>query len=184
MWDQRRHPIRVHQRSAQIKRGGFLSFSSSGTQDVSAVFWHLMNPICSRSSFLNPFCCVISVPLVWSCRPFVKLKECSGRANISISRSSSSTSSFGSTAGEGDGLEELEMVTPTYTQTEEFCWPFGRFKRHTAKKKQKNCISVTVKVTVYIISASLNLEYLRSKTAKELMMQCIYLVLYIYIIIW
>ncbi|RXN07689.1 rap1 GTPase-activating 2-like isoform X5 [Labeo rohita] len=42
-------------------------------------------------------------------RPFVKLKECSGRANISISRSSSSTSSFSSTAGEGDGLEELEM---------------------------------------------------------------------------
>uniref|UniRef100_A0A671KRD8 Rap1 GTPase-activating protein 2-like n=1 Tax=Sinocyclocheilus anshuiensis TaxID=1608454 RepID=A0A671KRD8_9TELE len=59
------------------------------------------------------FCCVISVPLVWSCRPFVKLKECSGRANIS--RSSSSTSSFSSTAGEGDGLEELEMVTHTYT---------------------------------------------------------------------
>uniref|UniRef100_A0A8C1VE95 Rap1 GTPase-activating protein 2-like n=1 Tax=Cyprinus carpio TaxID=7962 RepID=A0A8C1VE95_CYPCA len=46
-------------------------------------------------------------------RPFVKLKECSGRANIS--RSSSSTSSFSSTAGEGDGLEELEMVTHTYT---------------------------------------------------------------------
>ncbi|KTF75450.1 hypothetical protein cypCar_00038655, partial [Cyprinus carpio] len=40
-------------------------------------------------------------------RPFVKLKECSSRANIS--RSSSSTSSFSSTAGEGDGLEELEM---------------------------------------------------------------------------
>uniref|UniRef100_A0A671KIL9 Rap1 GTPase-activating protein 2-like n=1 Tax=Sinocyclocheilus anshuiensis TaxID=1608454 RepID=A0A671KIL9_9TELE len=65
--------------------------------------------------------CVISVLLVWSCRPFVKLKECSGRANISISRSSSSTSSFSSTAGEGDGLEELEMVTHTYTQTKEFC---------------------------------------------------------------
>uniref|UniRef100_A0A8C1L6S1 RAP1 GTPase activating protein 2a n=1 Tax=Cyprinus carpio TaxID=7962 RepID=A0A8C1L6S1_CYPCA len=46
-------------------------------------------------------------------RPFVKLKECSSRANIS--RSSSSTSSFSSTAGEGDGLEELEMVTHTYT---------------------------------------------------------------------
>ncbi|XP_017580885.1 rap1 GTPase-activating protein 2a isoform X4 [Pygocentrus nattereri] len=40
-------------------------------------------------------------------RPFVKLKECSGRANIS--RSSSSTSSFSSTAGEGEGLEELDM---------------------------------------------------------------------------
>uniref|UniRef100_A0A673HNL9 Rap-GAP domain-containing protein n=1 Tax=Sinocyclocheilus rhinocerous TaxID=307959 RepID=A0A673HNL9_9TELE len=101
-------------------------------------------PICSRALFLNPFpapsllamyvkgyffllhsssvnkkldfCCVISVPLVWSCRPFVKLKECSGRANIS--RSSSSTSSFSSTAGEGDGLEDLEMVTHTYTHTQ------------------------------------------------------------------
>uniref|UniRef100_A0A673HI76 Rap-GAP domain-containing protein n=1 Tax=Sinocyclocheilus rhinocerous TaxID=307959 RepID=A0A673HI76_9TELE len=49
-------------------------------------------------------------------RPFVKLKECSGRANIS--RSSSSTSSFSSTAGEGDGLEDLEMVTHTYTHTQ------------------------------------------------------------------
>ncbi|XP_056612292.1 rap1 GTPase-activating protein 2a isoform X1 [Triplophysa dalaica] len=39
-------------------------------------------------------------------RPFQKLKECGGRANIS--RSSSSTSSFSSTAGEGDGLEELD----------------------------------------------------------------------------
>ncbi|XP_035390064.1 rap1 GTPase-activating protein 2a isoform X2 [Electrophorus electricus] len=39
-------------------------------------------------------------------RPFVKLKECSGRANMS--RSSSSTSSFGSTAGEGEGLDELD----------------------------------------------------------------------------
>lgn len=44
-------------------------------------------------------------------RPFVKLKECSGKANISISRSSSSTSSFSSTAGEGDALEELEMIS-------------------------------------------------------------------------
>uniref|UniRef100_A0AAY5EQ04 Rap-GAP domain-containing protein n=1 Tax=Electrophorus electricus TaxID=8005 RepID=A0AAY5EQ04_ELEEL len=41
-------------------------------------------------------------------RPFVKLKECSGRANMS--RSSSSTSSFGSTAGEGEGLDELDTV--------------------------------------------------------------------------
>ncbi|TSK49658.1 Rap1 GTPase-activating protein 2 [Bagarius yarrelli] len=40
-------------------------------------------------------------------RPFVKLKECSSRSNIS--RSSSSTSSFSSTAGEGDGLEELDL---------------------------------------------------------------------------
>lgn len=43
------------------------------------------------------------------CRPFVKLKECSSRSNIS--RSSSSTSSFSSTAGEGDGLEELDTVS-------------------------------------------------------------------------
>ncbi|KAM9468524.1 rap1 GTPase-activating protein 2a isoform 2-T2 [Clarias gariepinus] len=41
-------------------------------------------------------------------RPFVKLKECSSRGNIS--RSSSSTSSFSSTAGEGEGLEELDMT--------------------------------------------------------------------------
>ncbi|GAA6065596.1 rap1 GTPase-activating protein 2a isoform X1, partial [Tachysurus ichikawai] len=41
-------------------------------------------------------------------RPFVKLKECSSRSNIS--RSSSSTSSFSSTAGEGDGLEELDLT--------------------------------------------------------------------------
>ncbi|XP_059370202.1 rap1 GTPase-activating protein 2-like isoform X9 [Carassius carassius] len=46
-------------------------------------------------------------------RPFLKLKECSGRANIS--RSSSSTSSFSSTAGEGDGLEELEMSSHSFT---------------------------------------------------------------------
>ncbi|XP_052431531.1 rap1 GTPase-activating protein 2 isoform X2 [Carassius gibelio] len=46
-------------------------------------------------------------------RPFLKLKECSGRANIS--RSSSSTSSFSSTAGEGDGLEELEMGSHSFT---------------------------------------------------------------------
>ncbi|XP_062873354.1 rap1 GTPase-activating protein 2a isoform X2 [Trichomycterus rosablanca] len=41
-------------------------------------------------------------------RPFVKLKECSSRSNIS--RSSSSTSSFSSTAGEGETLEELDTV--------------------------------------------------------------------------
>ncbi|XP_046719197.1 rap1 GTPase-activating protein 2a isoform X4 [Silurus meridionalis] len=41
-------------------------------------------------------------------RPFVKLKEGSSRSNIS--RSSSSTSSFSSTAGEGEGLEELDMT--------------------------------------------------------------------------
>ncbi|XP_076833425.1 rap1 GTPase-activating protein 2a isoform X3 [Brachyhypopomus gauderio] len=39
-------------------------------------------------------------------RPFVKLKECVGRSNMS--RSSSSTSSFSSTAGEGEGLDELD----------------------------------------------------------------------------
>lgn len=39
------------------------------------------------------------------CRPFVKLKE-NGRANIS--RSSSSTSSFSSTAGEGEAVEECD----------------------------------------------------------------------------
>lgn len=38
-------------------------------------------------------------------RPFIKLKE-NGRANIS--RSSSSTSSFSSTAGEGEALEECD----------------------------------------------------------------------------
>uniref|UniRef100_A0AAY4ET14 Rap-GAP domain-containing protein n=1 Tax=Denticeps clupeoides TaxID=299321 RepID=A0AAY4ET14_9TELE len=44
-------------------------------------------------------------------RPFMKLKECSGRANIS--RSSSSTSSFSSTAGEGEGTDELDSVSKT-----------------------------------------------------------------------
>uniref|UniRef100_A0A673BQ31 RAP1 GTPase activating protein 2a n=1 Tax=Sphaeramia orbicularis TaxID=375764 RepID=A0A673BQ31_9TELE len=47
-------------------------------------------------------------------RPFVKHKECSstsGRPNIS--RSSSSTSSFSSTTGETEALEELETVGPS-----------------------------------------------------------------------
>ncbi|XP_036379093.1 rap1 GTPase-activating protein 2-like isoform X2 [Megalops cyprinoides] len=39
-------------------------------------------------------------------RPFIKLKDCSNRANIS--RSSSSTSSFSSATGEGEVLEELD----------------------------------------------------------------------------
>ncbi|XP_029536483.1 rap1 GTPase-activating protein 2a isoform X5 [Oncorhynchus nerka] len=39
-------------------------------------------------------------------RPFLKLKDCSSRPNIS--RSSSSTSSFSSTTGEGEALEELD----------------------------------------------------------------------------
>ncbi|XP_076748315.1 rap1 GTPase-activating protein 2a isoform X3 [Maylandia zebra] len=42
-------------------------------------------------------------------RPFVKLKECGG-GRQNISRSSSSTSSFSSTAGETEALEELEMA--------------------------------------------------------------------------
>uniref|UniRef100_A0A8K9WZB9 Rap-GAP domain-containing protein n=1 Tax=Oncorhynchus mykiss TaxID=8022 RepID=A0A8K9WZB9_ONCMY len=41
-------------------------------------------------------------------RPFLKLKDCSSRPNIS--RSSSSTSSFSSTTGEGEALEELDTV--------------------------------------------------------------------------
>uniref|UniRef100_A0A3B4YBM9 RAP1 GTPase activating protein 2a n=1 Tax=Seriola lalandi dorsalis TaxID=1841481 RepID=A0A3B4YBM9_SERLL len=45
-------------------------------------------------------------------RPFIKLKECSsGRPNIS--RSSSSTSSFSSTTGETEALEDLETVSIT-----------------------------------------------------------------------
>uniref|UniRef100_A0A8C8FZD7 Rap-GAP domain-containing protein n=1 Tax=Oncorhynchus tshawytscha TaxID=74940 RepID=A0A8C8FZD7_ONCTS len=40
--------------------------------------------------------------------PFLKLKDCSSRPNIS--RSSSSTSSFSSTTGEGEALEELDTV--------------------------------------------------------------------------
>uniref|UniRef100_A0A671W8N4 RAP1 GTPase activating protein 2a n=1 Tax=Sparus aurata TaxID=8175 RepID=A0A671W8N4_SPAAU len=43
-------------------------------------------------------------------RPFIKLKECSG-GRPNISRSSSSTSSFSSTTGETEALEELETVT-------------------------------------------------------------------------
>lgn len=46
-------------------------------------------------------------------RPFVKLKECGG-GRQNISRSSSSTSSFSSTAGETEALEELEMVSPNF----------------------------------------------------------------------
>nr|XP_046169480.1 rap1 GTPase-activating protein 2-like isoform X10 [Oncorhynchus gorbuscha] len=42
-------------------------------------------------------------------RPFLKLKDCSSRPNIS--RSSSSTSSFSSTTGEGEALEELDTGT-------------------------------------------------------------------------
>uniref|UniRef100_A0A8C5EMT4 Rap-GAP domain-containing protein n=1 Tax=Gouania willdenowi TaxID=441366 RepID=A0A8C5EMT4_GOUWI len=47
-------------------------------------------------------------------RPFVKMKECSsGRPNIS--RSSSSTSSFSSTTGETEALEELEAASQPLT---------------------------------------------------------------------
>uniref|UniRef100_A0AAX7TK67 Rap-GAP domain-containing protein n=1 Tax=Astatotilapia calliptera TaxID=8154 RepID=A0AAX7TK67_ASTCA len=46
-------------------------------------------------------------------RPFVKLKECGG-GRQNISRSSSSTSSFSSTTGETEALEELEMVSPNF----------------------------------------------------------------------
>ncbi|XP_064830484.1 rap1 GTPase-activating protein 2-like isoform X3 [Oncorhynchus masou masou] len=42
-------------------------------------------------------------------RPFLKLKDCSSRPNIS--RSSSSTSSFSSTTGEGEALEEFDTGT-------------------------------------------------------------------------
>lgn len=55
---------------------------------------------------------VISVPTT---RPFMKLKEGSSRANIS--RSSSSTSSFSSTTGEGEALEELDTVRPQRAQS-------------------------------------------------------------------
>ncbi|KAL4647562.1 rap1 GTPase-activating protein 2 isoform X4 [Arapaima gigas] len=41
-------------------------------------------------------------------RPLLKLKDCSGRTNIS--RSSSSTSSFSSTTGEGETLDELDSA--------------------------------------------------------------------------
>ncbi|XP_028818952.1 rap1 GTPase-activating protein 2a isoform X3 [Denticeps clupeoides] len=51
-------------------------------------------------------------------RPFMKLKECSGRANIS--RSSSSTSSFSSTAGEGEGTDELDSGSHTFMASSVF----------------------------------------------------------------
>ncbi|XP_034403687.1 rap1 GTPase-activating protein 2-like isoform X2 [Cyclopterus lumpus] len=53
-------------------------------------------------------------------RPFIKLKECgSGRPNIS--RSSSSTSSFSSTTGETEALEELETAShPSITCSSAF----------------------------------------------------------------
>ncbi|KAI1903276.1 hypothetical protein AGOR_G00025540 [Albula goreensis] len=46
-------------------------------------------------------------------RPFIKLKDCSSRANIS--RSSSSTSSFSSATGEGEVLEELDASSQPST---------------------------------------------------------------------
>lgn len=53
------------------------------------------------------------------CRPFMKLKE-NGRANIS--RSSSSTSSFSSTAGEGEAMEECDSGVGAAWPT----WAMGR----------------------------------------------------------
>lgn len=53
------------------------------------------------------------------CRPFMKLKE-NGRANIS--RSSSSTSSFSSTAGEGEAMEECDSGVGAAWPT----WAVGR----------------------------------------------------------
>ncbi|XP_077924177.1 rap1 GTPase-activating protein 2 isoform X5 [Halichoerus grypus] len=50
-------------------------------------------------------------------KPFVKLKE-NGRANIS--RSSSSTSSFGSTAGEGEAVEECDSGSSQPSTTSPF----------------------------------------------------------------
>ena len=60
--------------------------------------------VCGRPALPTVLACdqgLLPVP----CRPFIKLKE-NGRANIS--RSSSSTSSFSSTAGEGEALEECD----------------------------------------------------------------------------
>ncbi|XP_041919537.1 rap1 GTPase-activating protein 2a isoform X1 [Alosa alosa] len=51
-------------------------------------------------------------------RPFMKLKEGSSRANIS--RSSSSTSSFSSTTGEGEALEELDASSHPSTASSVF----------------------------------------------------------------
>ncbi|XP_031429255.1 rap1 GTPase-activating protein 2a isoform X1 [Clupea harengus] len=51
-------------------------------------------------------------------RPFMKLKEGSSRANIS--RSSSSTSSFSSTTGEGEALEELDTSSHPSTASSVF----------------------------------------------------------------
>ncbi|XP_018603783.1 rap1 GTPase-activating protein 2-like isoform X2 [Scleropages formosus] len=47
-------------------------------------------------------------------RPLLKLKDCGGRTNIS--RSSSSTSSFSSTAGEGEVLDELDSASAASSQ--------------------------------------------------------------------
>uniref|UniRef100_A0A673YZS2 RAP1 GTPase activating protein 2a n=1 Tax=Salmo trutta TaxID=8032 RepID=A0A673YZS2_SALTR len=58
-----------------------------------------------------------AVPLPPVTRPFLKLKDCnSSRPNIS--RSSSSTSSFSSTTGEGEALEELDTVRARATPLE------------------------------------------------------------------
>ncbi|EQB78319.1 rap1 GTPase-activating protein 2 [Camelus ferus] len=55
--------------------------------------------------------------LVGKFRPFIKLKE-NGRANIS--RSSSSTSSFSSTAGEGEAMEECDSGSSQPSTTSPF----------------------------------------------------------------
>uniref|UniRef100_A0A8B9H3A9 RAP1 GTPase activating protein 2a n=1 Tax=Astyanax mexicanus TaxID=7994 RepID=A0A8B9H3A9_ASTMX len=64
-------------------------------------------------------------------RPFVKLKECGSRANIS--RSSSSTSSFSSTAGEGDGLEDYSQHS-TYCMHDEISLSFSDGKSKTSPR--------------------------------------------------
>uniref|UniRef100_A0A665V0Q2 Rap-GAP domain-containing protein n=1 Tax=Echeneis naucrates TaxID=173247 RepID=A0A665V0Q2_ECHNA len=82
------------------------SFSSICSEHKPAEFYPLSQEVRSETSS-NP-----SSPEICPNkeRPFTKLKECSsGRPNIS--RSSSSTSSFSSTTGETEALEELETVS-------------------------------------------------------------------------
>lgn len=75
-------------------------------------FKYIKIQLCSRV--------ILTTCLVLCCssinRPFIKHKECSSGSSCrpNISRSSSSTSSFSSTTGETEALEELETVGRTF----------------------------------------------------------------------
>lgn len=73
------------------------------SRGVGSRWWASSILACEACTALCPRMTRAGLPV--PCRPFIKLKE-NGRANIS--RSSSSTSSFSSTAGEGEVMEECD----------------------------------------------------------------------------